>query len=716
MVPVYVMLRLLVRCAVALLLLPVVAPAQATLIPSGRTPYRQKFDLQAQDMQFLLLPQSPMPPTQGPYRFHFESRDLSALLETAPTVVYVGAAEGGFVLQVLHLRPRRVSPEVLGPQRFVVESATGDRVGEGVLLVTGPAPEPVDLTGADASRSFELNRATEVHLQIRTHGNYAGLPVVLNVRDFELRDLREEGVDSLGVLHFSAKLRPLRTEATELRLAVETVDGRTVEVSYPGLVVRAPAPRRVRIGGGPVYLDGTGRGRGHIVVADFPAWTSGTPEVLGEGAGEVVVTGQRYDPEHRTLEADLEFVGRVARQPGTREVREIAIRAGTQTFRGVLEVVGPAQVTGVRVERSDRAVVPIGGTSTVIRVAGQNLDGSRLDCSSLGGEVPCRTLSATPGELVAEVALPASVREGSYVLELASAGARPAETLPTTQSSVRIQAEHPAIPMPLSAAPFLRLDCGGRRACEAAPGAESIHLRESAVPQLRLSLDETAVPSEHGWQKLLVTVTRVRGEQRQVVRTFGVPAAPRMLRHGAGGGEIPLLDAGADPRHGDLFIIRVEHAVEQYAPEYRTGLSSAEVWVRRVYVDGGAARRLTGDVVVQPVLFALGGGGEEKPLAVLYPNAGVGITWQFLSDHMEPRPYSLKLQLLATGLQAVQSERSMGGPAAFLSGNLRIPGTDPGRPLVVSAGVARMLGADPRWRVLAGAGIDLGVARMLFGS
>jgi hypothetical protein len=115
---------------------------------------------------------------------------------------------------------------------------------------------------------------------------------------------------------------------------------------------------------------------------------------------------------------------------------------------------------------------------------------------------------------------------------------------------------------------------------------------------------------------------------------------------------------------------------------------------------------------VQPVLLTLRDGKVDP----LYPNAGFGLTWQFLNAQMEPRLYSAKLQLLATNIQpggGGNSPRSQ--PALFASGNLRIPGTDPARPLVLTSGVARMFGSEPGWRLLMGGGIDLGVARLIFG-
>jgi hypothetical protein len=227
---------------------------------------------------------------------------------------------------------------------------------------------------------------------------------------------------------------------------------------------------------------------------------------------------------------------------------------------------------------------------------------------------------------------------------------------------------------------------------------------------LRLAVDDKRIPAEHGWQNVTITVTRVRGEQRQVVRALGSSAAPRTFRRGLASGAVTLLDATADPKHGDLFIVRVEHVPERYLPEHRNEVSVSEPFVRRIYIDGGAHRRLTGDIAVQPVLFSFDHGGM-KPL---YPNAGLGVTWQFLNERLEPSAFSGKFQVLATNLRSGKEENAM-HPALFLSGNFRIPGTDPAKPLVLTTGVAHMLGGEHRWRILAGAGIDLGVARLIFG-
>jgi len=270
--------------------------------------------------------------------------------------------------------------------------------------------------------------------------------------------------------------------------------------------------------------------------------------------------------------------------------------------------------------------------------------------------------------------------------------------------------ERPSSPAPLATSGMIRLGCERPRACRPDESGESLVVRADEALQLRLLLNDAEVGGEHGWQKLVVGVIRVRGEQRQAIRSIGTPAAPRLLRSGSGGGSLPLLDASADPRHGDVFIVRVEHVAEQYPAEYRSA-ATGEAWVRRIYVDGGLARRITGDIAVQPLLFSVSG----STAAPLYPNAGFGVTWQFLNTRLEPRLFSAKLQLLATDIKNMGGAERSSRPALFLSGNLRIPGTDPARPLVLTSGVAHMLGGEDRWRLLAGAGVDLGVARMIFG-
>jgi hypothetical protein len=699
------MLGTLFRCVVLLLAFPLPAAAQALLIPSDRAPYRQRFDLHAQEAQYLLLPQTPLPPLTGPFRFRFETPALNALLEGGPTLAYLSARDGGFLLQVLHARAHALTPEMLGPQRFFIEDGEGEAVAHGALLVVSRPPEAGDLRNEEGTRLFEVNRAAEVRLEVRTHGNLAGRPAVVNTRDFELLGLREAETDEDGTAVLVGTLRPLRAEATELRLGVETRDGRAAELVYPGLTVRAPAPRRIRVGGGPIYLDAAGRGTTRLVIRDLPA--VGTPEVTGDAAGEISVLEQRYDAGTNTLEAYVEFAGRTGRQAGAREVREVLVRSGLQTYRGLVEVVAPPVVSGVRTE-SGRPVLQIGTEPALVRITGQNLDGLRLDCAPLGAGAHCRTVHAGATEMVVEVGLPVATREGEHLLPLVGGEARAHQAAPL--ATVRLQAEHPAIPMPIAAAPFLRIECGA--GCRRGTDGESVIVRPGAAGRVRLSFDESELPAAHGWQKLLVTVTRARGEQRQQVRSFGTPAAPRLVRSGVPAGDLTLLDAGFDARHGDVLIVRVEHAAEQYAAEHRTGVATAEAFVRRIYIDGGATKRFTGDIAVQPVLLTM----REGRVDPLYPNAGFGVTWQFLDARMEPRLYSAKLQVLATNIQPGGGGGSPSGqPALYLSGNLRIPGTDPSRPLVLTTGVARMFGSEPAWRMLLGGGIDLGVARLIFG-
>lgn len=696
--------------AVLALLLPTVGFAQAILQPHDRAPYRQRFDLYAGDLQLLLVPQVATSFGEGPFEFRFDEPRLQALVDAAPATIYLSQREGGFHLQVLNLRARETPAAVLGPQAYRIVNGAGEAVARGTLLVLGRQPDGVDLATADPTRVLELGRAAPVRITLRTHDNYAGEVQVLNPREFELRELREE-LDSTGVLSLSGRLRPLRADASELRLGVDTRDGRVAEVAFAGLMVRPPVPRRVRVMGGPVFLDATGRGTARVRVIDLPAALVAQAEVASDPQGELSVLEQRTDGEGG-LELLLEFVGRGIRSAGSREIREIAIRAGTLSYRGLVEVVGAPSVTSVRAEPHGRALVTAGGTPTLLRVQGHNLDSMALDCAGLGPGARCQTLSASPTELTAEVVAPALAREGEHLLPLVAAGDRRAG-----EATVRVHAEYPAIPVPLAGAPFVRLDCPSCRT-----HAEAVTVTAGAADRVRLVLDGAAVPAEHGWQRVAVTVTRIRGDNRQVVRTFGSAAAPRVVRNGMTAGALTLLDATADARHGDQFLVRVEHVAEQYAPEQRAGVAVTDAWVRSIYVDGGTMKRLTGDVVVQPVLLAWAGSSTtgsqpegDAPVSgweVMYPNAGFGLTWQFLNERLEPRLFSAKLQFLATNLQP---GRGGGQPAVLLAGNLRVPGTDPARPLSVSAGVARMFGGEAGWRMLMGAGMDLGVARMIFG-
>jgi hypothetical protein len=699
----------------AALLLAGAAPARAqtVLVPSDAANYHRKLDLASQDQEILLLPQSTFALDHGPYRLRFESAALDSLVQAPPTVSYLSVHEPGLLFQVLHLRAHEPDTGMLGPQHFVVEDANGSVVGAGTLLVAGAAPEGLGLLTAEGDRSLELGREADVRLRVRPHGNLTGSITAGNERDFQLVSIQPEAMDSTGVLTLAARIRPLREGATELRLSAETVDGRSVPLVFPDLSVNAPAPRRVRIGGGPAYVDEAGRGTVMVTVLDLPANLTATPEVVGDAGGEMLVTDQRFDREHGTLTATLELTGRGSHPAaGGRDGREVRVRAGARTFRGSLEVVGPPVASTVRVEGAERPVLPIGGRA-VLRIAGKNLERLHLDCSDLGKGSSCRTLGSASDELVAEVRAGSEIREGEQELVL-RADPRADGSTPDRRVSIRVRAEYPAIPAPLAGADFLRVPCPTDHGCHVSGDGQSMVVRSSIAEKLLLHFDDPAIPAEYGWQKLIVTVTRARGDQRQVVRTYGSSVSPRMVRNGSRSGDLPLLDPTLDPKHGDLFIVRVEHAADQYAPEYRTGLASAEAYVRRIYIDGGPAKRLSGDIVVQPVLFALGA-DSTGGMKALYPNAGLGMTWQFLNGRLEPRPYSVKLQALLTNLQSTGSGGLPGQPALFLSGNLRIPGSDPSRPLVLTTGVARTFGEDGRWQLLVGAGIDLGVANMIFG-
>jgi hypothetical protein len=702
----------------AALLLAGAAPARAqtVLVPSDAANYHRKLDLASQDQEILLLPQSAFELDHGPYRLRFESAALDSLVQAPPTVSYLSVHEPGLLLQVLHLRAHEPDVGMLGPQHFVVEDVNGSVVGAGTLLVAGVAPEGLGLLTAEGDRSLELGRDADVRLRVRPHGNLTETITAGNERDFRLVSLQVEGMDSTGVLTLAARIRPLREGATELRLSAETVDGRNVPLVFPDLSVNAPAPRRVRVGGGPAYVDEAGRGIVKVSILDLPSNLPATPEVVRDAAGEMLVTEQHFDREHGTLTATLELTGRGSHPAaGSRDGREIRVRAGTRTFRGSLDVVGPPLASSVKVEgtdSSDRAVVPIGGRA-VLRIAGKNLEGLHLDCSDLGEGSSCRTLGSASDELVAEVHTGSEIREGDQELVL-RADPRPDGSTPDRRVPVRVRVEYPAIPAPLAGADFLGVPCPTDHGCHVSGDGQSMVVRSGLAGKLLLHFDDPAIPAEYGWQKLIVTVTRARGDQRQVVRTYGTPVSPRLVRNGSQGGDLPLLDPTLDPKHGDLFIVRVEHAADQYAPEYRTGLASAEAYVRRIYIDGGPAKRLSGDIVVQPVLFALGA-DSTGGMKALYPNAGLGMTWQFLNGRLEPRPYSVKLQALLTNLQSTGSGGLPGQPALFLSGNLRVPGSDPSRPLVLTTGVARTFGEEGRWQLLIGAGIDLGVANMIFG-
>ena len=87
---------------------------QVLLVPSDRAPYRQKFDLQLPDAQYLFLPQSPGSLGEGPYQFRFRSAALNNLLEHPSTVRYALPREGGVHVQILHLRSGSIPDSALG--------------------------------------------------------------------------------------------------------------------------------------------------------------------------------------------------------------------------------------------------------------------------------------------------------------------------------------------------------------------------------------------------------------------------------------------------------------------------------------------------------------------------------------------------------------------------------------------------------------------------
>lgn len=708
------MRRILLLLAILLGLAPLSAVrAQVVLVPSDAAGYQQKLDLAAQDQEILLLPQSTLSLDAGPYRLHFYNPALDSVIAVPPTVSYLSVHTPGLLFQLLHLRAHEADAGMLGPQRFTVSDSSGAQVAGGTLLVIGVPPEGLGLLTADGDRTLQLGEEEEVRLRVRPHGNLAGAIEAGNERDFQLLSIQPLSVDSTGVFTLSARIRPLRVSATELRLTAETVDGRTVPLLFSDLTVQAPAPRRVRVNGGPIYVDEAGRGSAQLSILDLPPDLTARPTLVAEPASEMIVTEQRFDRARGVLEATVELTGRGAHpDAGGRSGREIRVRAGPLTFRGTLDVIGPPLLKTTRIEGMEKPVLPIGGTRVVVRVTGKNLDGLRFDCSALGEGSTCRTLGSTSEEVVGEVQTGSGIREGEHTLllrpESGAAGGDRTRELP-----VRLRAEYPAIPAPLAAAKFLSIVCPGDHGCKHSGDGQSMVVRAKVAGELRLHIEDDSVPAEFGWQKVVITITRVRGDQRQVVRAFGSSVTPRLIRHGEQSVDLPLLDPSLDPRHGDHFLVRVEHAADQYAPEYRTGLASAEAYVKHIYIDGGPARRIAGDIVVQPVLFALG--ADSTGMTALYPNAGLGMTWQFLNGRLEPRPYSVKLQALLTNLQSTKNGKMPGDPTVFLSGNLRIPGSDPSRPLVLTSGIARVFGEEGGWRILIGAGIDLGVAHMIFG-
>jgi hypothetical protein len=248
---------------------------QVLLVPSDRAPYRQKFDLQLPDAQYLFLPQSPGSLGEGPYQFRFRSAALNNLLEHPSTVRYSLPREGGVHVQILHLRSGSIPDSALGRQEFEIVNAAGEVVGQGALLVLARVPEGIEMVPEGDARVLEVGRAAPVRMRIRTHGNYRGDARVLNSRDWELADLRAESTDNAGTLELRGSLRALRQDAGELRLALETADGRTAELAFPAVPLRAPAPQRVRVAGGPVYLDRLGRGAAQVRIR----WRSGTAAI-----------------------------------------------------------------------------------------------------------------------------------------------------------------------------------------------------------------------------------------------------------------------------------------------------------------------------------------------------------------------------------------------------------------------------------------------------
>ena len=236
------------------------AVAQPTLVPSAAAPYRQKFDLSVPDAQYLLLPEPRTVGTDGPYRFRFAHPALDSALSAHGTVQYVTYRDGAFLLQVLHLNAPPVSPDALGPQPFTIVGARGELAGEGALLVVTRGPEVAGATTAEGGRTLTVGRASQVRIEVRTHGNYAGPAALANAADYEWTPSGEEAHDSVGVATIRGTLRPLRRDAPPPKLSLPTRDGRAVEVTLAGLVTRASAPRVVPATGGPIYLDAWVRG------------------------------------------------------------------------------------------------------------------------------------------------------------------------------------------------------------------------------------------------------------------------------------------------------------------------------------------------------------------------------------------------------------------------------------------------------------------------
>ncbi len=132
--------RLIFLVFLALVAFPYAGVGQALLVPSTRVPYSAKFDLHLPDAQYLFLPQSPLPASDGPHRFRFRHPALQAVLESPSTVSYLMPREGGFHLQVFHLRATDLPHDALGPQEFEVVSEVGEVIGTGTILVTARAP------------------------------------------------------------------------------------------------------------------------------------------------------------------------------------------------------------------------------------------------------------------------------------------------------------------------------------------------------------------------------------------------------------------------------------------------------------------------------------------------------------------------------------------------------------------------------------------------
>lgn len=687
--------------------------AQPVLTPSAAAPFRQKLDLTIPDAQFRLVPAPRVAGAAGPFRFRFRHPALDSLLAAPGTLQYVVFDDGAFHLQLLHVRPAILPADALGPQAFELVDAMGAVVGHGALLVVTRVPEPLGASTLEAGRVLPLGQATAVRLEVRTHGNYAGQPELLNDTEYEwTAGATSEGRDSAGTVTIEGTLRPLRRDAKPPRLAVRTHDGRSVELAFAGLAVRAAAPRPVAVTGGPIFLDAVGTGGGAVVVT-LPDAGDAAPDVATATA-ELTVRDLRYDRAARRLGVVLEFAARSPRPAGTREMHDLTITLGAREYRGRVEVVSAATVALVGTDQGagTRAVVTLGAGPTLLRVAGQNLDDMRLDCAPLGPGASCRTVSATAGELVTQVSPGAATREGEFLLPLVAEGRRPRGG--ATPGGVRVLVERPAVPVALSGTPLLGLECG-RVACRRGRDAGSIVVRARDVRELALVVTDSLIPVANGWQRLVATVTRVRGDQRQVIRTFGSTGAPRALRHGLRSPAMPLVDVAADLRHGDVLLVRVEHALEQYPAASRGAPEALEPYLRSVYVDGGPLTRLAADVSVQPVLYSVARDTGTAAIEPLYMNAGIGVTWQPMNWRMQPRLASAKLQLIGTSLVDDRGDRGARQPVLFASGNLRVPGTDPGRPVVLTGGVARLLTGQTGWRLLAGAGVDLGLSRLMLG-